>query len=187
MAKTQDKSVNVITYSESLETKERKRRPYDDYYCIYSFTKKPISEAWVNILCEELRKWADFDGDEDKKNESLRINDFYDGKGILPKDYYRLVDKWPQLKATHEYALRKIGSRRERGAMHRRYEASTIKNTIGYYCEISREEQKRLAALREESESNHENVQFVLLPAPKTGKVKPKKLKVVHENIETPE
>jgi len=176
-------SITTVPDSKKNQT-SAKRRAYDDYFCVFSFSKKPISEGFINDMSSRL---IDFANNGDKNGEAFRINDFFDAMGMSRGEFYRLVGIWPQLKSAHEYALSRIASNRERGAATRKYEASTIKSTIGFYCDISREEQKRLAALREETESSHENIQFVLIPAPKTGKVKPKKLKVAHENIQAPE
>lgn len=102
-------------------------------------------------LARQLVEWADFNGD-DKNEPSMRISEFRLKHGICRKTWEAWITKYPTLAGAQEYALEKIAHRREYGAAIRRFNDSTIARTIGYFdTEISRQEQIRLAKLRDEN------------------------------------
>jgi hypothetical protein len=145
---------------------------WDEYYSLRSFKKEPINSAWVDKILKALR---DFGDDEN----SLNISDFYDQMGIPPTTYKRLMAKSEPWTEVHSYVIRRLGSRRERGALERKYDASTVKATIGWYCEVSRSEQERLSMLRLNSEGQVQGASFnlVMNAVESTGKVPKKKNK----------
>jgi len=149
MKKTQlvkTKQNNIKTIDES----KIERRPYEDYYCTYSFKRKPISEAYIDSLCLRQKKFADYDGDSEGKGASLRHEDFLDSEGISPQDYYRFKAKFIQLQASHEYCLRRLASRREIGSLTRRYDSGSVFKTLAHYCPIYSEQQQITAKLRDQ-------------------------------------
>lgn len=143
----------------NTSTREKKQAPnvvrkytiIDEYLCLFSFKKKPISEGFIHKLCEEFCKWANRDG-KDGSDESLRLDDFADEMGVNKRDIERWRLKFPNLQEAYEYAKRRIASRREIGAMKRRYESSTVLKTQGYYCDVYRTEEERRAKLQKDEE-----------------------------------
>lgn len=61
-------------------------------------------------LAKRLRAWA-------QKDTSLRLDDFLDEENVPPSRYYTWRDECPELKDTHEFALRRLASRREKLAL----------------------------------------------------------------------
>ncbi len=121
-----------------------------EYFNIHTFKKHPITTNFILQEAKALKTWADQD-------DSLRISDFYDRQGYSPEMYHYWIDKFPEMSHANQYALRRIGSRREIGAMQRRFAESTIHKVQGHYDHIWREE-TRLAnearlAVAEKSES----------------------------------
>lgn len=104
MAKNPQHSTEIID-------EEKNRSGYfDEYHDLFTFRKKPVTIEWIVELAHKVRKFAD-------KNTTLRVNDFYDGEGISPDDYYRFKAKCPELQSAHAYLKRRIASRRDKGAL----------------------------------------------------------------------
>jgi hypothetical protein len=121
-----------------------------DYFNIHTFQRHPITPSFFGYQAKLLKEWADQD-------DSLRISDFYDKQGYGPEFFYYWVDKDHDLKAANSYALRRIGSRREGGAMTRKFSENTVHKTLGHYDPIWREEMRLInearLAIAEKSES----------------------------------
>lgn len=147
---------------------ENNRKAWKDYYCTLSFKMKPISEAGKDEIARRLKTWA-------SNEDAFRLDDFLDGEGIRPADYYDWIKTSKNLKEAHEFAIRRLASNRERGAAVRKYDAATIARTIGFYCPISKSEQERLAALRKTEDEIPSNVKVEIVQYPSTDMVPDKK------------
>lgn len=104
-----------------------------EYFNIHTFKKHPITNNFILQEAKALKTWAD-------QEDSLRISDFYDRQGYSPEMYHYWIDKFPEMSHANQYALRRIGSRRENGAMQRKFAESTIHKVQGYYDQIWRNE-----------------------------------------------
>lgn len=98
----------------------------EDYLDLQSFRLKPITQASIERLSNELIQWS-------LKEDSLVFRDFYDDKYIPEDTWYRWLNKYPELKAAHTLAKGRIGSRREKGALMRKYDGSLIVNSMPMY------------------------------------------------------
>lgn len=98
----------------------------EDYLDLQSMKMKPISEASIERISLELVEWS-------KQEDSLVFRDFYDNKNIPEDAYYRWINTYPILKAAHNLAKGRIGSRREKGVITRKYEASSIIGSMPMY------------------------------------------------------
>jgi hypothetical protein len=67
------------------------------------------------------------------KDDSLVFRDFYDDRYIPEDTYYRWLKTYPTLKAAHTLAKGRIGSRREKGALSRKYDGSFISSSMPMY------------------------------------------------------
>lgn len=123
----------------------------EEYYNVHTRQYHPATVKFVESQCIKLKEWAD-------QEDSLNISDFIDSQGYNPATFYRWCDKFPQLHETHQYAIRRLGSRREMGALTRKFDASTVHRTLGYYHYIWRQETIALAKLKEESAQNETKV-----------------------------
>lgn len=104
-----------------------------EYFNIHTFQKHPITSNFILQEAMRLKQWADLE-------ESLRICDFYDLRGYSPEIFYEWVEKYPEMKFSNNYALRRIGSRREGGALNRKFAETTVHKTLGRYDHVWREE-----------------------------------------------
>jgi hypothetical protein len=121
----------------------------EEYYNVHTRQYHPATVKFVELQCVKLKEWAD-------QEDSLNIHDFIDSQGYNPATFYKWCDKFPQLHETHQYAIRRLGSRREMGALTRKFDASTVHRTLGYYHYIWRQETIALAKLKEESAAQNE-------------------------------
>ena len=119
------------------------------YRHTYSWQERPINSAALERLADDLISWS-------QKKDSFRINDFYDDQGINPRDYYRFCGYCPKLQEAHEFALRRIASRREVGALTRKLDPNTVFRSLGYYDSIDREMMEHRAALAAKYKANLE-------------------------------
>ena len=106
-----------------------------EYFNIHTFQKYPITFNFIIQEAIRLKEWSDLD-------TSLKIQDFYDMRGYDPKQFYRWVNEYPEMELANQYALRRLGSRREIGAMVRKYAEATIHKVHGHYDNIWREEMR---------------------------------------------
>ena len=92
----------------------------EDYLDCFTFKLKPVTEQFIERLAKELFDWAKND-----KN-ALRVSDFCWNKGIPEKTYYKWIKEHEVLQLAHEAAIHFIGSRRENGAINKKYSETII-------------------------------------------------------------
>lgn len=112
-----------------------------EYFNIHTFQKHPITETFFIREAKALKEWSELE-------TSLRIADFYDWRGYSPEMYYEWVSKHHEMCSSHAYAMRRIGSRREVGAMSRKFAENTVHKTLGHYDPIWREEMRLMNEAR---------------------------------------
>jgi hypothetical protein len=98
----------------------RTYKHFDDYLNTITLQEMPISEAGVEHLAHMLIDWS-------RDSKALIMNDFFDEFGVIPRKFYEWTKRAPLLKEAYEYALRRIGSNREYGALTRKFEPSMIR------------------------------------------------------------
>lgn len=118
-----------------------------EYYNMFTRMMSPVTKRFIEQESSKIMEWAQLD-------TSLRMVDYTDSRGYTPEVYYDWVSKYPEIKIAHEFALRRIGSRREQGAMTRQFSEGTIHRTLGYYDQIFASETYKLAKLKEDTASN---------------------------------
>jgi hypothetical protein len=82
----------------------------EDYLDCFSFTYKPVTEAFINRISSELVTWAKTD------TKAYKIRPFFSNKGIAMDTYYSWKAKYPTFAQAYKIALSIIGDRREQGA-----------------------------------------------------------------------
>lgn len=115
-----------------------------EYYNLFTRMMSPITKRFLEEEYSKIMEWA-------QDENSLRMVDYIDFRGYTPETYYEWVKKYPEIKIAHEFALRRIGSRREQGAMIRKFSEGTIHRTLGYYDTIFASETQKLAQMKEDS------------------------------------
>lgn len=133
-----------------------------EYFNVHTMQMHPITSRFVEREAIKLKAWADEDS-------SLNLYDFIDAQGYSPKMFYEWCDKYSPLEAAHGYALRRIGSRRELGAMNRRFAEATVHRTLGHYSDVWKKETIQLARLKEEVSAQNETKVVVIERFPEMG------------------
>jgi hypothetical protein len=117
-----------------------------EYYNMFTRQMSPITKRFIEQESSRIMEWAQL-------QDSLRMVDYTDARGYTPEVYYDWVKKYPEIKIAHEFALRRIGSRREQGAMTRQFSEGTIHRTLGYYDQIFACETLKLSKMKDEISS----------------------------------
>jgi len=157
---------NPVKHGQLVGSK-KKGHWYDEYYDLFIFKVKPIPYAYLERLAEDLVAWS-------KLDTSLRIESFYDDKGIGEDDYYRFLKRCEPLKHSHDLAIRRIAVRRDLGAMTRKYDGSWIAKTQSYFDKVYREARKFEADLTKDAQDNQAKI-VVMEIMPNSTEVKDKK------------
>lgn len=138
---------NVNTKSKNIDTNVSSENNVKliflgEYFNIHTFQMHPITTNFILREATYLKQWADHE-------DSLRITDFIDKQGYEPAVFYRWLDEHPELNAANQYALRRIGARRENGAMSRKFDGATVHRTLGYYDHVWKEETRLMNEARQ--------------------------------------
>ncbi len=120
----------LTTKNRSISPKrdsESKVSPWlEDYLDLQMMKMKPITQGFVERLAEEVIRWS-------LNDDAIVFRDFIDNKSIPEEAYYRWVRTYPELKAAHVLAKGRIGSRREKGALTRKFDGSIVVNSMPMY------------------------------------------------------
>lgn len=129
----------------------------EEYRDCFTFKMKPITEAFIDRFSKDIISWAN-----DPK--SLRISQFFNGKGIPGRTYWGWTEKYEKIKDAHEYALSVIADRREIGALERKYDSGYIANTMVMYDFKWREMVEWRSNLKAQESKSSSNPITVILP-----------------------
>lgn len=120
----------------------------DIYPDLWSMESRGASQEFVDRLGQDLLAWA-------KEKDSLLLNDFFTERFISAPNYKRWADRDPMFKARLEMAKLMIGSRREKGALQRKFDASVVLRSACLYdpdWKILEEWRAKLAKTEQEAE-----------------------------------
>ncbi len=126
-----------------------------EYLNVHTFKMHPATLRFVEHEAQRLKEWAELE-------TSLRLADFIDGEGYNPETFYGWCKKSPLLHAVHQYALRRIGARRENGALSKQMDVPTVHRTLGYYDSVWKSEVIAAARLKEEVAPSNETKVVVI-------------------------
>lgn len=133
---------------------EVKQLVYGEFFNLKTMQVHFETNTFIEQEAKKLKEWADLD-------TSLRLNDFIDERGYAPDVFRGWCVKYPLLELTRAYALRRIGSRRENGAMSRKFAESTVHRTLGHYDSVWREETALLQQMK--VDKNNEPANFTVV------------------------
>jgi hypothetical protein len=108
--------------------------PDTDPDCIYSYRMIPISAAMVENMIDELADWPL------KHPEATTITEYYLSKGLRERTYFRLLERYPLLKESHEIAMRRLGERMWTQAVYNKANWNPIKHRLWSYAKEFRED-----------------------------------------------
>ena len=150
------------------------------YYNVRTMKYHPTTVKFVDNECLRLLEWAELE-------DSLILLDFIDSRGYNPETFYDWCKKFAHLEEAHLYVMRRLASRREKGALNRKYDASTIHKMMGHYSKEWRSEQIFASRLREDT-SKQNDIKIVIEEMPwQPGPMAPCMLDAVIEERPTPE
>jgi hypothetical protein len=154
--KTALKKVDINTVIEVLPIKVL----WFDYQCIYTGLMKPMNEAGINRLAEEVTDWARNDVD------AFKISQFYLHKGISRKVWLEWCDRYPRLQQANESAKQLIGNRREIGALKHELNYGPVSFTMPFYDADWKDESIRRAALKDVNSEAKSSISVTMYPIP---------------------
>jgi hypothetical protein len=147
--KTRKKRTNQVATLNNDKITETKLIFLGEYLNIHTFQKHIITQSFIESEAKKLRDWANLE-------DSLLIQDFADKQGYRRTLFYEWVEKYPTFAIAHEYALSRLGSRREIGAMTRRFAEATTHRTLSHYQDIWKNETIALSKLKEDNSVQNE-------------------------------
>ena len=144
-------------YCHKEQTPKVKALLLGEYYHLFDKQIHPVTARWIDRVSEALMEWA-------RKDTSLRITDFTDSPDIAmdPFSYYQFINQFAQLKLCHDYAMRRIASRRELGGMTNKYNVSIISKTQSHYDPTWAAQEEKIAKMAKDM-GGMGNVKVVLL------------------------
>ena len=151
---------------EPIEGSKKRGCVFDTYYDLFCFKQKPIPYSFLERLSQDLLAWS-------MKDTSLRIEDFYMDCGIRSEDYYRFLQRCEELKEAHEIAITRIATRRDKGALTKKFDSSWAARTQAAFDETYRKARKFEAELSKEVNDNQQKL-VVIERMPDTKEVKVK-------------
>ncbi len=124
---------NVVTNTGEEEmskpsTPSKKRtKYYPDSEKYFFLRKRPISDVIIDDYAKNYIEWAT------NEEDALRAQDFPLLIGMYPKSFRNLMDRHEGLRRAHEVVKSIIASRREKGAINKKYDTSMIKHSMPLY------------------------------------------------------
>ncbi len=150
------------------------------YLSLKTFQYHPLTVKFVEHECVRLVEWAQLE-------DSLVLLDFIDIGGYSEDTFYDWCKKFSNFEEAHLYAKRKIGSRREIGALTRKFDGNFVARMMGHYSRAWREEMVFTAKLREDT-SKQNDIKIVIEEMPwQPGPMAPCMLDAVIEPKLSPE
>lgn len=98
----------------------------DIYPDLWSMESRGASQEFIDRLGQDLLAWA-------KNSDSLLLNDFFTERFISTHTYRRWSDRDKMFSDRLEMAKLMIGSRREKGALQRKFDASVMIKSAPLY------------------------------------------------------
>lgn len=131
------------------DSKVEKREPLviGEYYNSKEDLMMPVTHTHLKSLAKKLYQWSD-------TAEGLNILEFYQAVGISKTAFHEYLDKSPELKAAHSYALDAIGTRRDVGAMKKKYDTNAVWRSQYQYGSQYREAMEFAAKLAKRDEDH---------------------------------
>ncbi|MBP6869281.1 hypothetical protein KBC04_00135 [Candidatus Babeliales bacterium] len=160
--KTINNNISLATKSKKTpglkkESIEVKQLVHGEYFNLQTMQVHFETNSFIEQETIKLKEWAMLD-------TSLRLTDFIDERGYSPDIFRGWCAKYPLLELARAFALRRIGARRENGAMSRKFAESTIHRTLGHYDSVWREETAFLQKMKEEKNNGLVSYTVVIPP-----------------------
>ncbi len=136
---------------------------------------KPVSEAFLERKAQEWIAWAKIEHKNPEQN-ALRVWDFWDEQGIDYKCAYKWSKKHDTMKSAHQLVKRVIGSRREKGALTKKYDPNMVYRFMPLYDSSIKKLEEWRANLKKEANMGSGTI-IVQIPEVPTSKMVPERKK----------
>ena len=143
----------------STNAPEVTKRVYDDRIKLLSIYGTPIPKHFIDEVREDMKEWSD-------KETSLRFKDFLIERRINSKVFYDWCNRDEELQQEYEWTLAKIASRREIGAITRKFDSASALRMMPRYDEEWIANEIKLAEIKKiaQGEASGETKIMVVLP-----------------------
>lgn len=164
-----DEKKNPVT-TDVKEESVVKQLVWGEYHNFFSGMMHPVTTTWIENEAKRIMEWS-------MRDDALRLYDYTDMQGYTPDTYDWLVGRHPKIKEAHDFAMRRIASRRETGAMNKIYSDKVIAWTQAHYCPIFKAQQQEAIKMKDEQNRGLAEIivnmsEFQRLPGPNApGKV----------------
>lgn len=166
-----DKTPQINTKEISLAKEAEKKEPiYQGEFYDFKQRKKRI------YTIESLKRIA-----EEMVNDSLNnkncicFGDLFLDRGIRSATFYQWVAKYPFFNDAYEFACENLSRRREKGAINKKYDTSTIMQSMHMYDERWKQAEIWRASLKDKNDKKSGN--FTILMQPLTDNSNPPLIK----------
>ena len=156
--KNNKKAVIANTNTPELKIAPKKQPYLEQYLDLHIFKHRPVTEAFLDGLAEELVKWFT------ANNEMLLVTDFLEAKHINRTSFYRWLKMSEKLKEAHEFVTMVLCNRRENGALRFKLNANMVIKVHGHYSDIWQDEIAKIAALGLKDEDKKQNITVIIPP-----------------------
>lgn len=137
--------LNTVTndHIEKLRKKTKKRdKGKTDTNIDFSFKVIPVSDAFINKLCEELPAWV-------RDNQEAKfLTEFLNYKGLTWDCYQKLCVKHAHLKEANDMAKRMMGERMFSRAVDNKSNWAAVKHRLYSYAPEFKQDDEYQAALK---------------------------------------
>jgi len=138
----------------SKEKKKYANVGYRERFAVLSQTG-PVPDYIITEIAEDLEDWAE-------NTQALRAKDFIWQRKLSPHVFYDWIEKFPRLKEAYDFALMAIASRREIGAITRKYDAGSALKMMPQYDKDWANMMRFEAELKKQSQGEAANVNITI-------------------------
>lgn len=120
----------------------------EDYLDLGIMRLKPVNEATIERIAQSLLEWS-------LRDDAIVFRDYIDSLNMPEETYYQWVKRFPNLKAAHTLAKGRIGSRREKGGLLRKFDAGIVTLGLAKYDNEWKEFFAWKASLKDQSNAGN--------------------------------
>ena len=150
------KTITSNSNTTELKTTPKKTTVIDQYYDMFFFKHRPVTETFLDTLAENYVKWFA------TNKEAILFTQFLQDQNINRSDFYRWILRSDKLQKAHEFVLMILCNRREVGAATKKYDSNMISKVHGHYSDIWVQETVRIAALTKSEEDKKQNITVII-------------------------
>jgi hypothetical protein len=160
--KTSNSSIAITNDTKNPNDKKAITEPLviAEYFNIHTMNYHPATHKFIEQEAARLREWSLLD-------DSFRLSDFYDTRGYNQDTFYDWSHKFLHMKEAHNFAKRRIASRREQASLTRKFDNTTVFKTQAFYDYVLQQEIDKANAVRlsyaQQATNNQSNEQRVVV------------------------